>query len=87
MSRIIQVELPEDLLGLLNESAGELQQQIKFSLVTQLYLQQKVSLGKAAQLSGATRWQYEQYLAAQELPISLLGIEEVMADIQKLKAS
>ena len=42
----INIDLPSDILLTLNESEKELKDRIKFSLALQLYIQQKVTIGK-----------------------------------------
>jgi len=84
-NQIISVDLPSDILLTLNESENELKKRIKTSLAIQLYLQQKVTLGKATQIAECSRLQFEEILSEQQIPISNLEIEDVLADIEKLK--
>jgi len=81
----INIDLPSDILLTLNESEKELKKRIKFSLALQLYIQQKITIGKAAQIAEMSRFQFESALSENKIPISTLGLEEVMKDIQKLK--
>jgi len=81
----INIDLPSDILLTLNESEKELKNRIKISLAIQLFVQQKVTIGKAAQIAGLSRLQFETVLAESNIPISSLGLEDVMKDIQKLK--
>ncbi|MFN0013095.1 MAG: UPF0175 family protein [Saprospiraceae bacterium] len=76
--------MPSDILLTLNESEKELKHRIKVSLAIQLFVQQKVTIGKAAQIAGMSRLQFETVLAENSLPISTLSVEDVMAGIQKL---
>lgn len=80
----VNIDLPSDILLTLNESEKELKHRIKVSLAIQLFVQQKVTIGKAAQIAGMSRLQFETVLAENSLPISTLSVEDVMADIQKL---
>ncbi|MCO6490837.1 MAG: UPF0175 family protein [Phaeodactylibacter sp.] len=77
--------MPSDILLTLNESEKELKKRIKLSLAVQLYVQQKVTIGKAAQIAEMSRFQFETALSENGIPISNLGVEDVMGDIQKLK--
>ena len=81
----INIDLPSDILLTLNESEQELKKRIKFSLAIQLYIQQKVTIGKAAQIAEMSRFQFESALSENKIPISTLGLDDVMKDIQKLK--
>lgn len=81
----IKIDLPSDILLTLNETEKELKKRIKVSLATQLYIQQKVTLGKAAQIAELSRFQFETLLSEHNIPISSLDITDVLGDIEKLK--
>ncbi len=81
----INIDLPADILLTLNESEKELKNRLKFSLALHLYIQQKITIGKAAQIAEMSRFQFESALSENNIPISTLGLEDVMNDIQKLK--
>ena len=81
----VNIDLPSDILLTLNESEKELQKRIKVSLAIQLYVQHKVTIGKAAQIAGMSRLQFETVLSENNISISTLDLEDVMGDIQKLK--
>jgi len=84
-TQTITINFPGDILLSLNETEKGLEQQIKFSLAIRLYSQQKLTIGKAAQIAGLSRLQFESVLAENGIPISNLTIDDVMDDIQKLK--
>jgi len=81
----ISIDFPSDILLALNETEAELKQRIKTSLAMRLYKIQKLTIGKAAQLSGLSRFEFETLLSENEIPISNLTIEDVMDDCKKLK--
>jgi len=81
----IKIDLPSDILLTLNESENELIQNIKISLAIRLYSLQKLTIGKAAQISGLSRYEFENVLVEHNIPISNLTIEDVLNDSQKLK--
>lgn len=81
----INIDLPADILLTLNESVEELTQRIKVSLAVQLFLQQKVTLGKAAQIADMTRLQFETFLSDKNIPISSLELEDVLQDIDTIR--
>ncbi len=81
----INIDLPSDILLTLNESEVELKKRIKISLAVQLYIQKKVTIGKAAQIAGLSRFQFETLLSENEISISSLEIDDVLGDIEKLK--
>ena len=81
----INIDLPADILLTLNESENELKTRIKVSLAVQLYTQQKVTLGKAAQIAGMSRLKFETILSENEVPISYLNLDDILRDADKLK--
>jgi predicted HTH domain antitoxin len=81
----IKIDLPSDILLTLNESESELKKNIKISLAIRLYSLQKLTIGKAAQISGLSRYEFENVLAENNLSISNLTVEDVLNDSQKLK--
>ncbi|WP_439482146.1 UPF0175 family protein [Cyclobacterium plantarum] len=81
----INIDLPSDILLTLNESEVELKKRIKVSLAVQLYIQKKVTIGKAAQIAELSRFQFETLLSENKISISSLEIEDVLEDIEKLK--
>ena len=84
-TQTISIDFPSDVLLALNESENELKQNIKISLAIRLYSQQKLTIGKAAQVAGVSRFEFETLLADHKVPISDLTFEEVLSDYQKLR--
>ena len=83
--RIIEVELPSDILLALNEDELGVQKEIKLSYAMRLYQLQKLTIGKAAQLAGISRFEFENKLADNQIQISNLNYEDVLADLEKLR--
>jgi len=81
----INIDLPSDILLTLNETEQELKKRIKSSFAIQLYLQQKVTIGKAAQIAEMSRFEFESLLSENNIPISNLDLQDVLGDIEKLK--
>ena len=50
-----------------------------------LFQEGKLTLGKAIQLSGLTRFEFEKELAKNKIPVSVLDYDQIMADAEKLK--
>jgi len=84
-SQTITIDFPSDIFLALNETESEIKQRIKVLLAIRLYNLQKVTIGKAAQISGLTRLQFETLLSGNEIPISNLTFDDVIGDIDKLK--
>ena len=81
----ITVEFPLDILLTLNENETELKADIKISLALRLYQLGKLTIGKAAQIAGLSRLEFESILVDNGLHISNLTYEDVMNDVDKLK--
>jgi len=84
-TQIISIDFPSDILLTLNKNENELKQDIKLALAIRLFRLQKLTIGKAAQIAGLSRLDFETELSENEVPISNLTIEDVMKDVQKLK--
>jgi predicted HTH domain antitoxin len=84
-TQTITIDLPSDILLALNSTETELKHNIKTSLAMRLYKMQKLTIGKAAQLSGLSRFEFETLLSENEIPISNLTLDDVMGDIKKQK--
>ena len=81
----ISIDFPNDILLALNESENDLKKRIKLTLAFQLYQLQKLTIGKAAQLSGMSRFEFEKELSKNKISISTLNEEDVLSDIEKMK--
>ena len=84
-SQTITIDFPSELFLALNETESEIKQRIKISLAIRLYKLQKLTIGKAAQVAGLSRLQFETILSENEIPISNLTIDDVIGDIEKMK--
>jgi predicted HTH domain antitoxin len=82
--KIISIEFPADILLALNANEAELKNNIKISLAIRFYQQQKLTIGKAAQLAGLSRLNFELLLAENQVPISNLDIDDINSDSKKL---
>lgn len=81
----ISIDFPSDILLALNEDEIELKKDIKISLAIRLFQRQKLTIGKAAQLAGLSRLDFDNLLAENKIPISNLDIEDISNDEKKLK--
>ncbi len=82
--KTISIEFPADILLALNSNEAELKNNIKISLAIRLYQQQKLTIGKAAQVVGLSRFSFERLLAENQIPISNLDIDDILSDSKKL---
>lgn len=81
----IPVDIPSDILIALNESEKELKYHFQVGIAMMLFLEGKLTLGKAIQMSGLTRFEFEKSLAKNNISVSELNIEQIMSDVDKLK--
>jgi len=80
----IQVDIPSDLLVALNESEQELKSHFQTATAMMLYQEGKLTIGKAIQLSGLSRFEFEKSLAKNKISVSKLDIDQIMSDVEKL---
>lgn len=81
----VSIDFPNDILLAINESEGELKKRIKLLLATQLYVSEKLTIGKAAQLSGLSRFEFEKELSKSKISISNLSEDDLLNDLKHLK--
>lgn len=82
-TQTISIELPSDILLAINESEKQLKKRIKLSLAIRLYKLKKVTIGKAAQISGISKLSFETILSENKISISNLDIDDVLKDIDQ----
>ncbi len=59
----IPVNIPSDIMIALNESEQELKSHFQIAIAMMLFQDGKLTIGKAIQLSGLTRFEFEKSLA------------------------
>jgi predicted HTH domain antitoxin len=84
MNKTIQIEIPADLLTTLNETEEELGQELKLYAAIWFYSLKKLTIGKAIQLSGLTRKEFEQRLTEFNFPVFNTDIKDYEEDHLKL---
>lgn len=80
----IPVDIPSDMLVALNESEQELKSYFQTATAMMLFQEGKLTIGKAIQLSGLTRFEFEKALAKNKIPVSILDTDRIMSDAEKL---
>lgn len=81
----IPVDIPSDIMIALNESEEELKDHFQIAVAMMLFHEGKLTIGKAIQMSGLTRYEFEKSLAKNNLPISNPDMDQVLADIETAK--
>ncbi|MEZ4828505.1 MAG: UPF0175 family protein [Bacteroidia bacterium] len=84
-SIIIPVDIPSDVFVLLNESEQELKLHFQLALAIKLFQDRKLTMGKAIQLSGLSRFEFEKALAKSRISVSDLDTLQIFSDVDKLK--
>lgn len=83
---VIPVDISPDIMIALNESEKELKNHFQVGIAMMLFQEGKLTLGKAIQLSGLTRYEFEKSLTKNNIPISNSSFDQVISDINKLSA-
>ncbi len=81
---IIPVNISPEIMITLNESEQELKSHFQTGIAIMLFEEGKLTLGKAIQLSGLSRYEFEKKLAKKNIPLSNPSVNQVFADMQKL---
>ncbi|MGE5340999.1 MAG: UPF0175 family protein [Candidatus Omnitrophota bacterium] len=84
-ARALKINIPTDLFIALNKSEDELKKDMRIFAAIKFYETGKLSIGKAAQFSGLSQWDFENLLAENNIPISYLEIEDIYDDLKKLE--
>ncbi len=80
----IPVELPRDVIHIFKVREKELPKVVRELIAVALYEKGRISLGKAAELAGVSRWEMSDILAAKRIPIQYYP-EDLEEDIETLK--
>ncbi|UCH98806.1 MAG: UPF0175 family protein [Candidatus Aminicenantes bacterium] len=77
----IAIEIPNHILGALHKTREELGQQMKILAAVRLYLSNELSLEMAAEFAGKSRWEFEDLLSKNEIPISLINFDDYKKEL------
>ena len=75
-----EVSLPRELTTIFKIEEGELPAFVKTALAVELFLEKKISLGKAAQIAGLSKEEMLALLAVKKIPIHYT-VEELREDV------
>jgi predicted HTH domain antitoxin len=79
----ITIDLPQEIRGLPDDI--EVEQEVKRYLAVKYYQEEALTIGKAADLAGMNRMEFELFLARNQIPISLLNYDDIQADLANMK--
>jgi len=77
----VMVELPEKLVEALKLPSEEVPGRLKRELAVRLYEKRLLGFGKARELAGMTKWEFQQLLGEEGVPRSY-DIEELERDLK-----
>lgn len=80
----IPISIPQDIMVALNETEQDLRAHFQSGIALLLFQEQKLTLGKAIELSGLSRFEFEKLLTKSNLTISNPSFNQVLSDLEKL---
>jgi predicted HTH domain antitoxin len=83
--RKIEIEVPVELLINLKQSDEEFKKELKLIVAINLYKKSKLSLGKAAELSGFSKLGFIDMLNFRGEPVFDYSEEEIARELQNIK--
>lgn len=81
---MIPVNISSEVMIALNETEQNLKDYFQTAIAIMLFQEGKLTIGKAIQLSGLSRYEFEKELTKKNIPISNTSLNEVFSDMQKL---
>lgn len=83
--KTISVEIPESISLSIKIPESELRGRLKVELAIRLYQKRILSFGKARELAGLNKWQFQEILAKENIPLNY-DIEELERDMETLRS-
>jgi len=80
----VLVKVPSDLMRILRLDEEELEKAVRLYLAIELYREGVVSLGKAAEIAGLSRWEMMELLASKGIPLNY-DEDDLSEDIETLE--
>ncbi len=80
----ITIDLPEDVIKILNIPKGELSSELKIQIAMHFYEKGKLSFGKARQLAGLSVQEFMEKLKENQIPLKY-DIEDFKEDLETIK--
>lgn len=84
--RRIEIEVPEELFLNLNQSDEEFKNELKLLMAMDLYKKSRLSLGKAAELSGFSKLGFIDMLNFRGEPVFNYSEDEIARELQNIKS-
>jgi predicted HTH domain antitoxin len=77
----ISVDITPEIMIALNENEQDLKNYIQVGIAIMLFQEGKLTIGKAIQLLGLSRFEFEKVLAKKNIPVSNPSIDQVFSDM------
>jgi len=81
----LEMEISKDFLYTFDFKQDQVGDELKLLASIELYREHKVSMGKAAEFAGITKYIFMQELASREIPLIEYDIDEVIGEAEVLK--
>ncbi len=82
---VIPVNVSSEIMVALNETKQELKNYFQIGIAIMLFQEEKLTIGKAVQLSGVSRYEFEKELTKRNIPISNPSLNDVFSDLEELR--
>jgi len=82
---MVRLNLPRDLLGLLDVSETDLEKRIRELIAIDLFQKGRISSGKGGELSGVSKWDFIQLLSRYKVPYFNQTPEDLVAEVNLLE--
>lgn len=80
----ISIDVPKDLIHILKVRERELPKVLREIIAVNLYKEGLISLGKASEIAGVSRWEMFDILAAKKIPLQYYP-EDIEEDVETLE--
>jgi predicted HTH domain antitoxin len=80
----ISVDFPRDLIHILKVRDRELPRVLREMVAVELYKDGRISLGKAAEIAGVSKWEMFEILASKKIPLRY-GVDDLKEDLKTLR--
>ena len=81
----LSVEIPEGISLSIKIPESELKARLKIELAIRLYQKGILGFGKARELAGLNKWQFQEILAKENIPLNY-DLEELERDLETLRS-
>ena len=84
-TKTVRLEIPSDIFLSLNENEQEFSKQMKLYTALFLFRERKLSIGKAAQLSGLSIYEFMMEAGKHNVPVINYDTEDLKQELEALK--